>query len=131
MDFRRPLVTMSRFWRIPVILAIGAFAVYQFKTGAWTDSWTSVGAGVFLCLGLALNLVVLILNNGFMPVRMKTIPRDYQTSHKAIDSRTRAWFLGDWIRVAQCYLSPGDLCLVAALALRLAEELLGVFGDAP
>src|SRR5207249_3545965 len=74
MDFRRPLVMVSRFWRIPVILAIGALAVYQFKTGAWTDSWTSVGAGVFLCLGLALNLVALILNNGFMPVRMKTIP---------------------------------------------------------
>src|SRR5438445_6335171 len=109
MDFRRPLVMVSRFWRIPVILAIGAFAVYQFKTGAWTDSWTSVGAGVFLCLGLALNLVVLILNNGFMPVRMKTIPRYYQTSHKAIDTRTRAGFWADWIRVAQCNWTQEDL----------------------
>jgi hypothetical protein len=116
-----------RFWRIFVISAIGVLAaVYQFKTGAWTNSWTSVVAGVFLCLGLALNIMVLMLNNGLMPVRMKTSPRNYQHSHTAIDSRTRAWFLGDWIRVARYYLSPGDLCLVAALAIRLAEELLGV-----
>ena len=99
MDFRRALVIVSRFWRIPVFLGIGAFAVHQFKTGAWTNHWTSVVAGVFLCVGLALNVVVLMLNNGFVPVRIKAIPRDYQTSHKSFDSRTRAWFLGDWIRV--------------------------------
>src|SRR2546422_576466 len=87
MDFRRALVIVSRFWRISVILAIGAFAVYQFKTGAWTNHWTSIVAGVFLCVGLALNVVVLMLNNGFMPVRIKAIPRDYQTSHKSFDSR--------------------------------------------
>jgi len=128
-DSRRLFIVTWRFWRILVILGLGACGVYLFKTGALTKNLTSATAGILSYLGLALNLVVFILNNGFMPVRTKTIPPDYQTTHKPIDDRTRAWFLGDSIRVARCYVSLGDLCMAAGVAVYFAGQVLGVIRD--
>jgi len=112
------------FWRILVFLGFGAFLLYGFKTGAFTNSWTSFLSLGFLSLGLALNLMVIILNKGFMPVRAETIPRDYQTSHKPMDSQTCAQCLGDWIPFVRGYCSPGDVCLVVALVIGIIDWVL-------
>ena len=120
---RKALDVASRVWRIPVMLASIAVVAYGFRTGALTNNWMTFASMIFLCLGLALNLTVLILNGGFMPVRMKRLPQGYQTSHKSMGGQTRAPFLGDWIPVAGGYLSPGDLCLVAAVVVYATEAL--------
>jgi len=60
-------------------------------------------------LGGLANVVVVILNRGFMPVRVDQVHGRERFSYEPIHSGTRLWFLGDCIRLGTAYASPGDL----------------------
>ena len=117
---------MQRVWRILRFLGVAAFLLYAFKMGAFTNSWTTFVSLGFISLGLVLNLTVIVLNRGFMPVWEEAIPRDYKLSHKPLDSQTSVPFLGDWIPIAGGHCSPGDTCLVAALGIVILDWVLRI-----
>jgi hypothetical protein len=76
-----------------------------------------------MCLGFLLNLFVVVLNGGRMPVSMHDIPEKLRSRYEVMHPGTRAWFLGDWIRIGRCYISPGDIALFLSLIVVIARAL--------
>ena len=114
---------VSRLFRILKFVGFGAFViyVYVFKNGTLTNSLAILFAVAFLSMGFVFNLTALVLNRGFMPVRGKIVPENYQSTYKLVDNQTRAWFLGDWIPTRWGYCSPGDICLAVSFVFMVIE----------
>ncbi len=79
--------------------------------------------GLMLLGGLA-NVLVVILNRGVMPVKLKVIEGRKRLNYEPIHSGTRLWFLGDCIRLGAYFVSPGDLLLYFGIAMTLVSVVL-------
>ena len=107
-------------------LGMGLYLGRVLKVGS-AFSWASFAGYILMCFGGILNLTVVALNRGFMPVRTEEIPEDKKRFYKAMDEQTRVWFfLGDWIRIGGSYFSPGDIGLYLGLIVAIGDVLIGV-----
>ena len=91
-----------------------------------TVSWASFAGYILMSLGGILNLIVVALNRGFMPVRTEEIPEERKRFYHAMDEQTRVWFLGDWIHIGGWYFSPGDIGLYLGLIVVIGDLLMVV-----
>ena len=89
-------------------------------------SWASFAGYILMSFGGILNLIVVALNRGFMPVRTEEIPEERKRFYHAMDEQTRVWFLGDWIHIGGWYFSPGDIGLYLGLIVVIGDLLIGV-----
>jgi hypothetical protein len=110
-------------WRVLAGFGIGLFFVPGFLTAG---GWISRVGISFLCLGFLLNLVVMLLNGGRMPVGIDEVPQHLKATHQAMGSETRAGFLADWVGIGRWYFSPGDIIMVLGLVTLLAGYSLSV-----
>jgi len=105
-------------------LAIGSWMGRHVMGGGGVQGWISRGACALMFLGGLANVVVVILNRGFMPVRVDQVHGRERFSYEPIHSGTRLWFLGDCIRLGTSYASPGDLLLYGGFALMMIGVVL-------
>ena len=82
---------------------------------------------VLVAAGAALNLLVIIANDGRMPADVRGrpsydgyIPSPEYPGYVPMTRRTRLRFLGDWIGVGRSLYSPGDLCIFAGALTAVA-----------
>jgi hypothetical protein len=108
-------------WAVAIVAAL--LALSSTSRGDWIRS---VAIGL-VAVGVVLNLIAMCANGGRMPVQTDEIPSPTDSEHQIMGSNTRLWFLGDWIRVRDWLISPGDVCLYAGLAIALVARLVGLF----
>ena len=74
-------------------------------------------AGGFAIVGMAMNLVVILVNGG-MPaqVTVDDIPDEQRSHYHPISPTTHVAWLSDWIPVGSLLISPGDVSLLVAVA---------------
>jgi hypothetical protein len=109
-----------RHW--PALLAI-AYMAWQMSQNDFRESviaWICVGAGV---LGIALNLLVILVNGG-MPaaVAEDEIPEESKPHYRPVSEKTRLAFLSDWIPLGNLMHSPGDVLLLLAVVVMLLRS---------
>jgi hypothetical protein len=79
----------------------------------------------WIVAGATLNLLALVLNEGFMPVDQNALNKTGQevssfetdSRHQLMTNTTTFWMLGDWIPVIKYVLSPGDLLVAIGIIL--------------
>ena len=128
MAMRRILAILWQLARALFGLGMGLYLGRVLKVGA-AFSWASFAGYILMSFGGILNLIVVALNRGFMPVRTEEIPEDRKRFYQAMDEQTRVWFLGDWIRIGGWYFSPGDIGLYLGLIVVIGDLLMGVALD--
>lgn len=80
---------------------------------------------VWIVAGAILNLLALILNEGFMPVDPNALNKTGQemssfegdSRHQLMTPMTKFWMLGDWIPIVKYVLSPGDILVAIGITL--------------
>jgi hypothetical protein len=107
-----------------VLFLFGALFVFRYSPGWWT--MTSVA---LLVAGTLLNLLVIGVNDGYMPARAgeDELPPEKRDLYKPIDGDTRLTVLSDWIAVGGYLISPGDLLIGLALGVLVLDDLLYYF----
>src|SRR5690348_12299193 len=123
MIMRRILAILWQFVRALFVLGMGLYLRRALKVAS-AASWVSFAGYTFMSLGGILNVIVVALNRGFMPVRTEEIPEDRKRFYEAMDKQTRVWFLGDWIRIGGWYFSPGDIGLYFGLIAIISDLLI-------
>ncbi|WAH36756.1 DUF5317 family protein [Alicyclobacillus dauci] len=78
-------------------------------------NWNKPGFKLIL-VGSMLNLLVILANDGTMPVYLGTAHllhlsqgSDYLATHHFIDSNAWDWWLSDWLPLPLFIMSPGDI----------------------
>ena len=122
---RRILAILWQLARTLFGLGMGLYLGRLLKAASGV-SWASFAGYILMSFGGILNLIVVGLNRGFMPVRIEEIPEDKKRFYQAMDEQTRVWFLGDWIRVGGWYFSPGDIGLYLGLIVVIGDLLISV-----
>jgi Family of unknown function (DUF5317) len=86
-------------------------------------AWICVGAGV---LGMALNLLVILVNGG-MPaaVAEDEIPEISKPHYRPVSENTKFAVLSDWIPLGNLLISPGDVLLLLAVTVILLRSAAG------
>jgi hypothetical protein len=112
-----------RNWTMLIALVVtGGLAIHYAAQG----KWIGFAALAAVVSGIGANLFVMVVNGGRMPVRSAdAIGLEAAHEHQMMNSQTRLAFLGDWIRVRDWLLSPGDICLYAGLAVFLVNRVFG------
>jgi hypothetical protein len=113
---RKAVTGLLRHFRPLHLLLIGVVVVANFAGAFNSDNWPAPVIAGLITLGLVLNSSVILLNGGLMPARVVEVPIDSQNRYRPMDNQTRAWLLGDWIPFGKRLMSPGDVCLIAAMA---------------
>ncbi|HKI70749.1 MAG TPA: DUF5317 family protein [Verrucomicrobiae bacterium] len=122
---RRILAILWQLARTLFGLGMGLYLGRVLKAASGV-SWASFAGYILMSFGGILNLIVVALNRGFMPVRIAEIPEAKKRFYKAMDEQTCVWFLGDWIRIGGWYFSPGDIGLYLGLIVAIGDVLIGV-----
>jgi len=105
-------------------LAVWLYGVRCFMTVNDITVWFFRAGFALLFLGGLANVVVVMLNRGFMPVRLDVIDGEKALRYQPVHGATRLACLGDCIRLGAYYASPGDLLLYVGVALTMGG---GVF----
>ena len=122
---RRILAILWQLARALFGLGMGLYLGRVLKAASGV-SWASFAGYILMSFGGILNLIVVALNRGFMPVRTEEIPEERKRFYHAMDEQTRVWFLGDWIHIGGWYFSPGDIGLYLGLIVVIGDLLIGV-----
>lgn len=114
------LAYFRRHW--PALLAV-AYMAWRISQDGFRESviaWICVGAGA---LGIALNLLVILLNGG-MPaaVAEDEIPEESKPHYRPVSEKTRLALLSDWIPLGTLMISPGDVVLLLAVVVMLVRS---------
>ena len=112
------------------MLAVAVVLVVLLTYGAGDSDWVRLTTFALLLTGVSANIVVIAANGGRMPVSLDSsysIPAESEGTHRIADAKTRLAFLGDWIDVRGWLLSPGDVCLYAAIAFLIAARIIELF----
>ncbi|HJZ49000.1 MAG TPA: DUF5317 family protein [Roseiflexaceae bacterium] len=137
--WRRP--QMPRFWLLLAIAAVpqfgnlagvtipGMFFIAIAVIAIWCVYNRAIPGTALVALGIGLNLLVMGLHGGLMPVRtdilaslgMSAAPGTVLAGSKDVVIETSAlWLLSDWIILSlgatKVVVSPGDLIIVAGVA---------------
>ena len=112
---RKMFVHLLRHYPPSLIVGVVVVTVLGFVGGTEPGMWPWLIIASLSGLGLSLNVSVILLNDGFMPVRTSEIPVEYEGRYRPMDDRTRARYLGDWIPLGRPLASPGDVCLLGAI----------------
>jgi hypothetical protein len=102
---------LRRHFRIRDLLALALAVGLCVVGGTEDEGWPCLVIAGLMGVGAALNILVILLNDGYMPARMTDLPPDYVDRYRPMDDRTRARALGDWIPVGPHLVRPGDLLL--------------------
>ncbi len=83
-------------------------------------------AGCAVFAGMALNLLVEVANNGYMPVMLAGCPPGmrFDDMHVCASAGTRLVFLCDYIRVGNDIQSPGDLAVGYGILIGIPSTVL-------
>ena len=106
-------------------LAVLIFLTWHlWRDGVSSRMWTAVG---FSVIGLAMNLLVMLVNGG-MPARVEPdqIPDEERPNYHPITPSTRFAWLSDWIPVGNLLISPGDIILFLAVGILLFGSLIRI-----
>lgn len=101
--------------RWPLVL-IMLWGLYSSLRSVEDQQWMRVSGYLVLALGVGMNLLVIALNGGRMPVRCKEEVVD-DPGYEQMHSKTRLRFLGDWIDCYYIWASPGDFLLLLSLII--------------
>jgi nitric oxide reductase large subunit len=98
-----------RNWQMPLIAAVGIWVAVM---AGRTQNWLLGIAAVALAIGTAMNVLVMLANQGKMPVFTDDELLD-QPDHHRWTAKTRLSWLSDWIQCGEWLLSPGDVVCYA------------------
>lgn len=100
---------LKRWWYLLIL----AFFWFQMMHIVSQQEWDQLAFFLLIVLGIALNVIVILLNGG-MPVsaNLDEFPEEQRKRFSAMDETTRLAWLGDWIPVGRLLISPGDIFLV-------------------
>jgi hypothetical protein len=103
---------------LPRLLLVPGIVLFFFARLYYYPGWFSAISAAALTAGILSNLLVISLNEGFMPIAAwdygNVLPPSMRQQYRPIDSKTRLPHLDDWIPLGRTRLSPGDLLLVLA-----------------
>jgi hypothetical protein len=114
-----------RHWQISFFVLFALYFTWQMRRA---ESWRIIGCTAMLAVGFLLNVLVIAVNGGYMPVALEgeDLIDPEQELYKPIDEHTRFAVLSDWIDLGPSLVSPGDLLLVFAAGAGIIGRLAGL-----
>jgi len=119
----RLLIYFRRHWQALLVLVVFMWQLRRGDSNFNVAMWIAVG---FAVAGMAMNLVVILVNRG-MPaqVNLDAIPDADRPHYHPISQTTRLALLSDWIPLGNLLISPGDVALLVSVAILLVASLVG------
>uniref|UniRef100_A0A7C2NYL0 Uncharacterized protein n=1 Tax=Schlesneria paludicola TaxID=360056 RepID=A0A7C2NYL0_9PLAN len=113
-----------RHWQALLVVLFLLWRMWRDGLQSGPALWLAAG---LIVLGMALNLLVIFVNDG-MPARVSAeeIGDDERLHYHPLSESTRLAVLSDWIPVGSLLVSPGDILLFVAAAILVLQTVFAV-----